>query len=1097
MTTPQLLLARVGAGKTETVQARVLALKRERPLAPVWVLLATTRQTLDFRRRLAQRLDRGVLFNVTLFDFYALYAELLNRAGQPVREIDGTARDHLLRWVIRDLADKGSVPTLTPIVHTAGLVRVVGDFIYELKQNRITPENFGYAVGRIAAPSTLREIAAIYAAYQDCLRENNIVDREGQGWLAYEIVKRDPRIAGDIALLAVDGFDQFSVLQADIVALLAGRAGETLITLTTTGDEMRAQTIGRRFMRARQRLDAIFQAHQIDLEPKTSDYAGGRAPSLYHLGAHLLAPRAPIFQADGALTLIEAPDPTRESAALVRRIKRLLLDGAPPDSVLVALRDYPTYAPHIGTAAARAGVPILLHYGDPIAANPAVTALMDAVSLFALDFRKRELLDVLRSPYLRIPHMEAARVTCIEQIGALVIGGRAEWRDAFDRAEARAKVDLHDPDDEDAPPAFPYPADVIVGARAALFAFFDALTPPETGTLQAYIAWLEGVIGVDAAAPDESDDAGRAASLGLPLTDDAPISNAPYTLNMPAAVRDPQAPDWMINRDLAALKALKSGLRGSLRAEALFASLDLPRERTRAAFMSELRAAADSGGAGARGSRDGRVLVTTTSDARGLPHAHVVIAGLSEGMFPAAPPEDRLLLESERSALQNAGVPIPLREERADDDGVFYELINLAAETLTLSRPYTSEGAPLPPSHLWRAVERLYTGLQPIRYEVGAPVPAAEVAAPSDALLTAISVAPSDAEADAVRAWVQTHDAPLWTHVRAAAAIETARIRSDGDPRYAVYNGVLDDPALIAHAAANVQGRVWSASQLNELGTCGYRFFAHRLLDVEQRRETTDGMDALQRGSVLHAILEAVYGAIRDQRLTITPENADIALTILDEKAPPILARAPFEYGFRASAAWAGERLVLQRQLDALIRADFDSDKSPAARALGASRRVVGVERKFEAAIPIIDDGTLTVRGVMDRIDSDGTRAFILDYKTGTTKIPLKQMVRGRNVQMAVYWLAGIALGLDVAGGAFWHIGDREFSGAMGALADEKAKAGLTSADGLAGARARMTQMVDAAARGDFAAEPNGHESGQCARYCEYAKLCRIAVRER
>lgn len=53
--TAALVQARVGAGKTQIAQARILALKRERPLAKVWVLLATERQMVDFRQRLYDR----------------------------------------------------------------------------------------------------------------------------------------------------------------------------------------------------------------------------------------------------------------------------------------------------------------------------------------------------------------------------------------------------------------------------------------------------------------------------------------------------------------------------------------------------------------------------------------------------------------------------------------------------------------------------------------------------------------------------------------------------------------------------------------------------------------------------------------------------------------------------------------------------------------------------------------------------------------------------------------------------------------------------------------------------------------------------------
>jgi hypothetical protein len=79
------------------------------------------------------------------------------------------------------------------------------------------------------------------------------------------------------------------------------------------------------------------------------------------------------------------------------------------------------------------------------------------------------------------------------------------------------------------------------------------------------------------------------------------------------------------------------------------------------------------------------------------------------------------------------------------------------------------------------------------------------------------------------------------------------------------------------------------------------------------------------------------------------------------------------------------------------------------------------------------------------------------------------------------------ALSLPIGGAAFLHIPNRKISGALTA----------DYGDLVAGARARLTRVIDMARRGDFSAEPNGREKGKCAAHCDYARLCRIAVRGR
>src|SRR5690349_22178356 len=139
-----LLLAPVGAGKTEAALERLLLTLKRKPFARIWVLLSGERQTAAFRQRL---MDTGphIFFNVELFNFYNLYARLLDNAGQPPRRLDDTARFGLLRAMITRLQLMGQLPLYDPIAQTPGFVRIVSEFIYELKRNLVYPETFEQA----------------------------------------------------------------------------------------------------------------------------------------------------------------------------------------------------------------------------------------------------------------------------------------------------------------------------------------------------------------------------------------------------------------------------------------------------------------------------------------------------------------------------------------------------------------------------------------------------------------------------------------------------------------------------------------------------------------------------------------------------------------------------------------------------------------------------------------------------------------------------------------------------------------------------------------------------------------------------------------
>lgn len=1090
--TTSVLLAPPGAGKTEAALRRVALAARAQPFARIWVLVSGARQKDSFRERLAQRAGPGgVFFNIEFFTFYELYPRLLKMAGQPARRLEDTARAALLRAVLADLRDQGALAVFGQIATAPGFVRVAADFIYELKQNRVEPETFLRVASRSARPKD-RDLARIYDEYQARLIAHDLVDRDGEGWLALSAVETGA-VPLTLDLLLVDGYDEFTPLQARLLLRLSAHSHHTLITLATAPG--REDTAGRRFARALAELRRAAAETGTALAVESqAEPAPRQRPALAHLLAHAFQPAAPQVSAGGAVTLIEAPDAAREAAAVLRRVKRLLLDGCRADDILIALRDWPRYAGHFAALSAAYGIPLALHFSDTLARSPAVAALLQALDLPASDFRRRDLLDTLRSPYFAVPGLDAARVDRLERISRAfaVISGRDHWLAAVAQAGNGA------PPDEDTG------ADALItGAEAgalaaALGAFFDAVTPPARASLGAYIRWLDTLIGQDA--DPDADDAG-----GL---DDA---GAAYTLNLPAQARRESAPD-VAARDIAALDRLKSALRGLLAAQHLLGPLAGRDSLDADSFLDDLRLTAAAALVERGPGRAGQVLVTTVTDARGLPHRHVFIPGLSEGIFPAALAEDPLYLDTERQALSAAGVPLETAAERASDESLFLQLVGQARDTLTLSRPAVQDGAPWIASHLWRAAAQTLADADDIvrahRVPLGAAAGPDDAASLAEAVLAAadgLSAAPPPAPAAAaLYNWLCAAQPAAWLRISRARQAELDRLSRRPHNQY---SGRLRDPQLIARAAAALgPGRVWSASQFNDLGACGFHFFARRLLRLEALEEPEDALSTAALGTINHALLEAVYREISRRGLAIVPENLDEALAILRAAGEPLLDGAPRRYHFPADARWQQERTALLRRLEALIRVDF-SDASPARAVSAAPRRPYLLESSFALAgravtISAVIDGQperLRVAGFIDRMDRAGDGVIVIDYKTGSTEIPVKEMRAGRNFQMLVYLLAAqqlLAAQNDpgaprrVLGGLFWHIRSRGSSGEM-RLDDADSGAALDEA------QAHLERYIGAARRGDFSVAPRKLENGRCARYCDFAHMCRVGSTSR
>jgi ATP-dependent helicase/DNAse subunit B len=372
------------------------------------------------------------------------------------------------------------------------------------------------------------------------------------------------------------------------------------------------------------------------------------------------------------------------------------------------------------------------------------------------------------------------------------------------------------------------------------------------------------------------------------------------------------------------------------------------------------------------------------------------------------------------------------------------------------------------------------------RLKVGAVVPAQEVATAQE-----VALAVADGE-NSLRGWLAAVYPDYWERIVLGRKVERSRISRQP---YDHYTGRLRDETLTSRAAAMLDtNRVWSATQLGEYGICGFRFFARRLLKLEALHEPEDGMDIRQLGTLYHEILEATYTALAEAEVTISPEYTEFALETLQNKAAALLHNAPRRLGFRASALWEQEKSALLRRLQALVKEDF-SGSSPIDRAFpGAVRRPYRFEIAFGLGDPLtidLEEELLQVTGKIDRVDWQGDRAIVIDYKTGSTKIPTDEIRRGRNFQMMLYLLvAEPLLGLDEVGGVFWHLSNREVSGKMISSSENDQALIVT-------AKAHISRNLALGRSGDFATQTSKLEDGRCAHHCDYQQMCRMAILSR
>ncbi len=1056
-----LLTGAAGQGKTQDVILRVKALLNERLFTKIWVLLPTELQINAFRMRLLDELGVAAHFGVEFFDLYDLYSRVLEIAGTPQRQVKDAARFRILRYVLSEVGDQ--LQHFSAIADTTGFVALIAAFIVELKQAEITPEQFT----EIAVSDKDRDVALIYAGYQELLRGRNLVDRDGEGWLALAVAKEKLPLGVD--LLLVDGYDQFNPVQARLLARLTEHIDNVVLTLTY--QQERAETAHRRFAQTRTRLleSAIWQEMSLDEAAPAI-----RQGSLAHLSASLFDINPRSFPDDGSLLLVEAPDRLREVQTVLRRVKRLLLNGTAPEQIAIVARSLAPYNAYFLETAPAYGIPLAVKRGTPLAENPAIASILSMIDLAAEDFPRRNVIDVLHSPYLACPDLTDGQVEKLDRVsrGRIVVRGRDNWLGAI---IASGHLEL----DEDGE----LPTEALTPEEAsALYDsadnFFSRITPPNDVTARSFVRWLEGLIGPDPDAHEEE-------STGNATWADA-------SFNVIRRIRAGNEPE-IIARDLAALDCLK---RLFLEVLSAYELVDPYEPIAWETFRADLQVAIDNAvvNPARSANHSGRVLLSTVFEARGLPHDHIFLLGLAEGEFPARVVEDAIYTDDERRAIRAQGLPLLTQAEAADESSLFYEITALAHRSLTISRPYIDDkGNDWPASPYWRAVMEVVQIEKIERLPIETSITLDDAARLSEAMIALAQKLGGKLtdEHSGVHNWLIGQDrvSAAWLNALRGRSIEVRRVSAG--MVHDNHTGHLSDPAMLDRVAQLLgTERLWSASQFNEYGTCPYKFFARRLLRLEALKEPEEGMDQLQFGTLVHEILEHTYRQISFAGLSISPENRGQALEILEANLDRYLSDAPQRHGFRATVLWQHEQETLRRKLRSLVQNDFAED-SPVEKLFNNGsmpRYSIRQEVRFgwDNQQPIILDGAagpLRVRGAIDRVDEVDGQVVVIDYKTGSSGIPTKEMVEGRNVQMMLYIAAAQQILPDqVIGGAFWHTGTRKLSGDITPDADE-----------IEQARESLHERIATGRKGIFVNTPSKRTTdGHCSHYCEFSQLCRV-----
>ncbi len=974
---------------------------REDPVACRPVVVPTNLLKLRLSRALARKIGgHANLRFMTLKDLATSIAPpgtLRGRALLPRRADE---------MIVRRLLDSGIARDgyFAAIAERPGLARALVRAIRALKEASFDPDGLIEAATAARLPARNRtakfaELARIWRAYEDDLASGDWADDADLMRTAAETLESD---GNALPRLVLYGFYDLNALQKRLVAAYGERGGAI-----------------------------VFFPH---LEIESFRYAEGTLDWFRSIGferTEIDAGDARDVPLPDETIIMSAPGEAREARECVRRIAGILRDHADSDGAAIDFQDVAVItrasAPysdlfaeeleHLGAAELMGpGAGPYLHTPPPLSRTRAGRSLLALAHVGESDFGREEVIEFLSLADLdhdlvrggsgrgEVPASDWNKASIL----AGIISGVDQWTPKL--AALRARITDADPESDFAARHghLAGPIDALSGIVARIAEELGKTAPRERIDVQ--VERLVGLYEELTRAPGAGDSSGDG---------DAQRDATPHRDDVLDAANE--------------LRAL-SGPAGEI---------------TFARFSELLRERLDSPVPREEKFERGGPTVLDVMAGRGLSYEVVVVPGLVEKLFPAAPRQDPILLDSERVRLNEARDNDPLRSlpdrsRRIDEERLLFRLaVGSARKVLVLTYPRLDPATArprLPSTFVLRAHEAL-TG-QPCDYEtletsdrveripLSRRFPASRREALTRHEFDGCSILQAFESGDPSEiAYLVREGGPLGRRL----GMETTRW---SHPHFTAYDGAVRSKDA-RRAVEELSGfrtdgrgeRTVPATTLEEYALCPFRFFMHHVLGIEPMEEPDEALELSprDRGSLYHAVLERFMRTAKaDGRLPL--EQASRAS--LFETAERIARSGRWSIaGYPGAVELAIRSLRTDLGLWFGRELDEEGEFVPSyfeARFGGALREHDDPELSLEEGIPFETDtgARLLMSGKIDRIDlsSDGKRARVLDYKTGRAPQGGRKneivLDRGRRLQLPVYLLASRRMLRDVHAGA-------------------------------------------------------------------------------
>jgi ATP-dependent helicase/DNAse subunit B len=321
-----------------------------------------------------------------LLSFDELAEDIVRRAGGQ-RRISRLTQELLVEKVLDELASADRLPYFRSISAFPGYISTVTSLLAEIKRTGTSPEEFASAAEARDWPEKDREIQAVFAAYQQYLKELELADLEELYFLAIEALSSG-RITLPYTKIYISEFYILTPLQLELVGQLRR---STAIDICIAFEKNRPEL----FAAVEPTYGALVG---LGFEPTFMTSTRQTSKTMAHIRANLFAVKSDGLAEAPGFETVSAPQRAKEMSVVAAKIKALLLsDYCHPAEIAVAVRDIASYAAFCDVCT-EFGVPVSLPEDLQLLDQP-ITKLVGASLVARADGGSRQaVLNIVKSP---------------------------------------------------------------------------------------------------------------------------------------------------------------------------------------------------------------------------------------------------------------------------------------------------------------------------------------------------------------------------------------------------------------------------------------------------------------------------------------------------------------------------------------------------------------------------------------------------------------------------------------------------------------------------------------------------------------------------